>query len=948
MNEKAIGSFEGVSAVIPTKITMNTTSVQSKVGNQVILSAYVGAKEAGVPVTFNVDATGTLNKDQIFEVVTNAEGIATFSYTQYSADVDRVAVYPTGAATVRDFATVYWGVDNILTVTPADDKKTNTLNNGEAKIYNVTYKDQYTGKPVADQVLHVTLAENVDVSIDKITKATVNGVTPYQLTSGLDKSVTIKTNSKGEATFTVTGSNTKATPVVFKDEYVTNQTLGNNTLQPTELRATAETLTFTAIQSTYNIEVTRDGEEEAAIGLDNGRKYNVVVKDKDGKVAAGETVNVALTENLSKIIGTSSNAYFVKDKATAGKQITVKLDKDGKGSFVIASSDTTQTDYATPVVWIDINSSSSSLNGKLEEGEPTKVADRTYFVAPKLVGATLKSYLGTTEKDSFTGIEPATFKYNAVNQSGKAYNPGNVIIDAEFQVLNTGTEDVQVGDTVISPSRYATIKASGLEPSIQVTSVGNKTTSVVVTAYGITRDTKVNLGHKEAKASFTSTSAVGTIHTGVVKAIDTVDEEITFDGKDAISYADANYTNVNKVTLNKADFEKLVSDNLGTIRVTVTKDANGKYTFEIVSLDAKIAATVEAVNASTAAAQVVTALEASGFVPAFSALKSTAQKDAVGARVFADRNASGGGMFTEAGLKASYTAQYDAEVKTAVTAVQTAANANDAKTAIANVPGVDISGITALAAGLQTDVYTDLAASFTVVSADNGAKQLVALQTAITNAITKANVNAGKAGVQAAVDAINLSLKSAAAAPAVGEIATAKTTLIDKAATAGINLSTFTAATAAQQDVALTSIMNTTLPTYTAAALQTALNNAVAVATDVVAPTVSKAEFDASTGKLSITFSENVVLSATDTGSIDFELVEGGATGAVAFTAIAAGTNAKELVFTLTNPAAEGFAVDSVVSDITITTATIKDLAKPTAHSAVLTGLDIKVVAKSN
>lgn len=126
---------------------MNTTSEQGVVVKEITLKADIGVKEA----------------------VTNAEGIATYSYTQYAAGNDDVAVYPTGAPSVRSLAKVYWGVDSILTIV-ADDKKGDAINNGENKVYKVTYKDAKTGKAVANQKLHVTFAENVNTTIDKITQ----------------------------------------------------------------------------------------------------------------------------------------------------------------------------------------------------------------------------------------------------------------------------------------------------------------------------------------------------------------------------------------------------------------------------------------------------------------------------------------------------------------------------------------------------------------------------------------------------------------------------------------------------------------------------------------------------------------------------------------------------------------------------------------------------------
>src|SRR5699024_10446615 len=150
LDGKAIGSFTGIEATVPTSIKITNQSVQGKTGQQVILSADTGVKKAGIPVTFNVKAntTGTTNKDQVFEAWTNEDGIATFSYTQYSAGDDTVTAYPTGAPTVRSTGYVFWGVDTILAV--EDVTAGSTIMNNANKTYKVTHRDAVTGKPVAN------------------------------------------------------------------------------------------------------------------------------------------------------------------------------------------------------------------------------------------------------------------------------------------------------------------------------------------------------------------------------------------------------------------------------------------------------------------------------------------------------------------------------------------------------------------------------------------------------------------------------------------------------------------------------------------------------------------------------------------------------------------------------------------------------------------------------
>ncbi|MEK4406162.1 S-layer homology domain-containing protein [Sporosarcina sp. FSL K6-6792] len=621
--ESTLGKFTGISEVVPTKITTDTTSLQGIVGKEVTLKADINVKQAGVPVTFNVKADDKLNKDQVVEAITNAEGIATYSYTQYAAGNDDVAVYPTGAPSVRSLAKVYWGVDSILTIV-ADDKKGEEINNGENKVYKVTYKDAKTGKAVANQKLHVTFAENVDTTIDKITHATVNGKNPSQLTNGKTEAVTVTTNSNGEATLTVSGLNTKATPIVFLDDSVNNRVSGNERLENTELQAKAAQLVIGAVQSSYAIEVTRDGGEEAATGLANGRKYKVTVKTKDGKVAANETVNVAFNEVVDRNMNTNTSAIFTnkdgvqhKDAPGNGQQLSVKLDSKGEGSFIIATATANVKEYATPVVWLDINSSNAKT-GTLDEGEPSKVADITYFAEAKLTDGNVTAFDSAgnevEEDEEFTGIQSAFFKFTAANQSGKEMSlpSGYDRIEATFTVWNTGSNDVKVEGEVVSPNRSITVtRKNSTTPTIEVVSVDNKTTSVRVEARGTAepivnnnnwnnnnnRLQSINLNSHTAKATFKSTKDVGVLHTGLITSIDTKDKEIQFEGKDFVSYKGASFKNYYGNNIDQAVFEETINNALAagkTHKVTLSKDGD-KITVSILT-DAPVTAPVSVIN----------------------------------------------------------------------------------------------------------------------------------------------------------------------------------------------------------------------------------------------------------------------------------------------------------------------------------------------------------------
>lgn len=597
-NGKEIGKFDGISAVIPEKITLAETAIQGVVGKQVTLKADVGVKEAGIPVTFNVQAqVGSLNKSHVEEVLTNADGIAEYSYTQYTpAYNDDVAVYPTGAPAHRAVAKVFWGANQILKV-EADDKLGDKVNNNETKKYKVTYNDPKTGKPVPGAKLHVTYVENVNVSVDKTSKATVNGINPVQLTNGDIRTAEVTTNSNGVATFTANGANTKVTPVVYVASEKTNRLDNDN------LRVQAKQLQFGAIQTEYKIDVTRDGGEEAAVGYDNGRQYKISVKDKDGKAVQNETLNVAFNEDLDRDMNTSTKAKFVDkdgklmtDYQSDAKQITVKLDKNGEAKFYIATDKGNKGDYATPLVWINTNSSNAS-DKSFNDGHPHQKGAITYFAEEKLTSGVVEAYANgsSTKADldkDFKGTDKVTFKFFAANQSGKIFKEvSGVDVDARFSITNTGKETIRVGKTEVLPGRteQVTMKGSeGIEVLTGTEKSPDKTTSVKVEANGYTTYSGSNkdqyhnkhITSKTVEAKFVSSSDVA-VKTGEIKSIDVTNEKITFKDGVTISYKDGKDFEY-KGTINKDRFIGLILTNLADnkdITVTGVKDKDGdKYT----------------------------------------------------------------------------------------------------------------------------------------------------------------------------------------------------------------------------------------------------------------------------------------------------------------------------------------------------------------------------------
>ncbi|MEK5230732.1 S-layer homology domain-containing protein [Lysinibacillus sp. FSL K6-0232] len=605
LDGEAIGGFKGIAAVVPTKVELVTPSVQGKLGQEVKLQAKVsvgeGQSKAGIPVTFNIPGNNNdaVNPTIVGEAVTNEEGIATYSYTRYRADDDAVTAYATGDRSKFALGYVFWGVDTILSieeVTTGD-----TINNGANKTYKITYKNPKTGNTEANKTFNVGFVENMNVTSDKVANATINGVAAKQLNNVTTPEVAkVTTDSKGEATFTVSGTNTEVTPVVFDVNTTANESA--NLYKASLLQASASKVKFAAVQAEYTIEVTREGGEVAALADSNninGREYKVIVKDKDGKVAKNEIVNVAFNEDLDRVISTNTNAKFINNEdevfypTTAGtdgntaKQITVKTDEKGEAKFYIGSE--VKDDYATPVAWIDINTSNAK-EATLDEGEPKTVAPISYFKQAYLDGASVKSYdADGKKKDKFDGAAEATFKAELVNQSNKVIktvSPKSVT----YTVRNTGANDVLVAGEIVSPGRNITLSFPGKLTSSDLKVKlrdAEKSSSVHVVATGVAVNPvdgkDFAFTAKEATATFTASVDVPNNYIGHVVAVNKADETLTFKGKKAISLKGAKFVSENNSPLADLDeFVKELEKFEKGVEVQYSKDADGNVTFKIV------------------------------------------------------------------------------------------------------------------------------------------------------------------------------------------------------------------------------------------------------------------------------------------------------------------------------------------------------------------------------
>ena len=635
MPNTEIGSFEGISSVIPTKINFTKSSTQGKLGQQITLTADVGVKQAGIPVTFNVTASEKLNKDQVFESVTNEEGIATFSYTQYVAGNDSVVAYPTGAPSVRDLGYVFWGVDTILAI--EEVTKGETINNGANKTYKVTYKDPKTGKPAANETFAVSVLENINVTADKLKDVKVEGKDVQQLSNNTSTiAALIKTDAKGEATFTVSGKNSEATPVVFKvtPEYNANGAFVqfSQKYDASNLQAVVSKVKFAAVQAEYMMEIfgTYGDSSEAAIGFDNGRLFTIMVMDKNGEPVADEIVNIALNEDIDRSLETQTEAQLLDERGDYNlkKTLSYKTNEYGEIDFKVISFKT--GDYATPIAWIDINSS-NALEGHLDENEPFQVGPITYFEEERIaLGSLFVSGINGIlpfNKEAFDADDVVTVEYFPFNQS---YEPMFILpdgyshLDASFTIWNTGEEDIEVSYSstngnsytqLISPNRsYTTTNITGTSlenPRITIVSVGEKTTSARVVASGKALPDKsihgntlspIILDSSEENIKFKTTSMVTAPYTGYLKSFNPADtgtnsNSLWYVGKNPIKYTGSNVeyygANGNQI-FGETAWETYLGSLVGQ-DVTVSYSKDGEKTiFKVIS-----AVTPQAANANT-------------------------------------------------------------------------------------------------------------------------------------------------------------------------------------------------------------------------------------------------------------------------------------------------------------------------------------------------------------
>ncbi|MFS0690423.1 S-layer homology domain-containing protein [Sporosarcina sp. 179-K 8C2 HS] len=634
-NDNKLGTFNGVSAVVPTGISVTTPSLQGVIGKDVTVTATVtvpeGQSKAGVPVTFNVVNSSATNEKLEAVAYTDDKGVASYTYTRYYASEDNVAAYATHKSSVVSSGKVYWADKIQLAV--SEITTGNDLANETKKSYKVTGK--------ANATYYIAIKENLGVAPNKITDvyvqdhATKNFVTPYELTTGAQKFATVTTNASGEGSFTIYGTNLTATPIVYAPESTPTTPVSYN-YNKLDLQAEAPTVKFSQLDS-LAIAVVGEGTANSAeyfgtvapVAYDavsaGGRTYTVTVTDKAGKVAPEGTVAYVAFDDLAGDVYFSTGTSNFAKLNTNGTDIkTIKVGKDGKAQFRVAGKGATS--YVTPTVFL--NTAGDVTPVKLDKADVQSVADTTYFKSPVVTNAVLS----VEDKDgnavtSLSTAEDAYFVYQSVDQNGFAYRPTEQRTTStqtvyRQEVRNGVTYFIPVSETntEVIPTKYvlafdvtstfgnADVKDENGVPLKERQNLGRTKTyhvesdvngQAVIRVNSNTADTvSVNvtgasgiLPTQTASVSFTAYDGIpAKLDNAVVTAVelnrDRLKLRVDADTETAwINYGAAQFYKANGDVLTLVQFEDIIS--AGDV-VNFQKGADGKHIFRVVTDNAPV------------------------------------------------------------------------------------------------------------------------------------------------------------------------------------------------------------------------------------------------------------------------------------------------------------------------------------------------------------------------
>lgn len=475
------------SEVVPEKVDLVEKSTQGKYGENVTLKVKVttkaGESAANIPVTFAIDpGRDQLLADQIKEeVLTDAEGVATYSYTRHNNQstnvTDTVVAYASAKTTVRTTGKVYWNQSLAIT----DVTEATTIANSEEKIYQITGKK--------NSVVYVAFAENLNVKPNEVvrdveyrglqTTGDTASLYPYETTTGGFAAGVIRLDNNGKANLVLTGKDASATPIIYVADNVEGY------YSEDALQVKGSTVKFSA-ESLYDLSVTAEGSQFAANYYNpdqiGGRDYVVTLKGKDGKPLSNAVVKLAFTKKTGtfdpeKVLVFNENEELVTADSADLREFTT--DKDGKVTFTVSGN---TNEYATPNVFIGKN---------LDDNSILKTGEIVYFQNVK--SSDYKSELlvkdGNKATTSFGNGKTATFTYQLSDQNGKARSYSadtNVVFTVRagsqpITVTNADGVETKIAAWGSAPVN-GVVKAGEISESIEVKSDTTGASEVRVTA----------------------------------------------------------------------------------------------------------------------------------------------------------------------------------------------------------------------------------------------------------------------------------------------------------------------------------------------------------------------------------------------------------------------------------------------------------------------------------
>ncbi|WP_339197559.1 S-layer homology domain-containing protein [Solibacillus sp. FSL R5-0449] len=567
------------SEVVPEKLELVERSVQSNDGEFVTLKVKVttkaGESAANIPVTITIDP----GNDQLLtpqikeEVLTDAEGFATYTYTrEYSKSFeDTVVAYSSVKSTVRTTGVVYWN----QSVAIKDVTEKTELANGEQKVYQITGEEnaQY----------YVTFKENLNVTPDKAVNAKVLGLggfvggiatnkveSLYEFTTGGHNVALVTLDENGKANIVITGTDASVTPVVYASGGTRKSPVSTaKKYSASALQAQGTTAKFTA-EALYDLTIQAEGKQESAYRVSTpstltstseigGRDYVVTLKDKAGKVLPNTEVKVGFSKNTGTSTPTDVVVYANKTAQTVTSDsgyVTVKTDKDGKAKFTVTGL---LNGYATPVAFI---------GDSLTDNKISKTGEITYFRSVYSNEYTSALKVTDSEGNEITKAgqgNDVNFTYQLSDQNGKPRSYTSPV-GTPSELRNTPvTFTVRAGSTPVTVTVPATTNVvSGQARTVVIPAFETKEISTILL------DGSVNTAIQLTTVNPSEVTVTATPTNSGLSGLTSISKSIEFISGAATPTFTVNANVVNNVTTTVDSVTLTFSEAVSTNEIIVT------------------------------------------------------------------------------------------------------------------------------------------------------------------------------------------------------------------------------------------------------------------------------------------------------------------------------------------------------------------------------------------